>query len=393
MRYKSRYCQISPKSTESRLDLGLMTVVHSLIVTPRARLERPFAHHVLRRLVDADVDAAYVFADKPEQEHDHAADKEQGGEHAGVAHGDFGEHELLIDHEKACGEPDHGAEEAEVGGGTQRFHGERGEAVDPEPDEASERVARFAFDAATVTDGDVSQVLGRTEYKPAYVGEGVGVAHDFIDDELAHDEEARCAKRLGLADDVLGHLLVDPAAQAAEQVLLGVLVVAVHHVVAFFQLVDQLERFAGGGLAVVIEAYHIVAGSLCVTGHQGAVLAEVFRKADALDVGVCGGEAFDGLPHIVGTAVVHQHDFVVGAGASRHGFADFLYHGSDGVFAAVAGDYERKLHTFSHLLLCAERAAACIMARPSSEVRMPQTYWLVKFPVSKYCLRQSAISL
>ena len=27
MRYKSGYCQISPKSTESRLDLGLMTVM------------------------------------------------------------------------------------------------------------------------------------------------------------------------------------------------------------------------------------------------------------------------------------------------------------------------------------------------------------------------------
>lgn len=28
MRYKSRYCQSSPKSTSSKLDLGLMTVVH-----------------------------------------------------------------------------------------------------------------------------------------------------------------------------------------------------------------------------------------------------------------------------------------------------------------------------------------------------------------------------
>ena len=244
-----------------------------------------------------------------------------------------------------------------------------------------------------MTDGDVPQVLGRTEDKPADVGEGVGVAHDFIDDELAHDEKTCGTQRLGLADDVLGHFLVDPAAEAAEQVLLGVLVVAVHHVVAFFELVDELECLAGGGLSVVIEAYHVIAGGLRVAGHQGAVLPEVFRKADALDVGVCGGEAFDGLPHIVGTAVVHQHDFVVGAGASRHGFADFLHHGADGIFTAVAGDYEREFHTFSHLLLLAERAAACIMARPSSEVRMPQTYWLVKLPVSKYCLRQSAMSL
>ena len=69
-------------------------------------LKRPFPHHVLRRLVDADVDAAHVFADESEQEHNHAADKEQCGEHAGVANGDFGEHEFFVDHEKACCEPD-----------------------------------------------------------------------------------------------------------------------------------------------------------------------------------------------------------------------------------------------------------------------------------------------
>ena len=347
----------------------------------------------MRRLVDADVDAAHVLADEPEQEHDHAADEEQGGEHAGVTHGDCGVHQLLVNYEDACSESDHGAKEAEVGGGAERLDGECGKAVDPEPDEARDGVARFAFDAATVLDFDVAEILGGAEDEAAYVGEGVGVAHDLFDDELAHDEEARGAERLGLADDVLGHLLVDPAAEAAEQVLLGVLVVAVHHVVAFFQLVDQLECFAGGGLAVVVEAYHVIAGGLRVAGHEGAMLPEVFGEADSLDVRVLFGELPDGLPHVVGAAVVDEDDLVIGAGACRDGVADFLHDGADGIFTAVAGDYERKLHTFSHLLLLAERAAACIMARPSSEVRMPQTYWLVKLPVSKNCLRQSAMSL
>ena len=70
------------------------------------------------------------------------------------------------------------------------------------------------------------------------------------------------------------------------------------------------------------------------------MLPEVFRKANSLDVVVVCGEALDDLPHAVGAAVVHQHDFVVGAGACRYGIADFLHHGLDGVFAAVTGNYE-----------------------------------------------------
>lgn len=294
----------------------------------------------MRRLVDADVDAAHVFADEPEQEHDHAADKEQRGEQARVAHGDFGEHELLVDDEDARGEPDDGAEEAEEGRGAERLDGKGGKAVDPETEEARDGVARAALETAAVLHLDVAQVLGRAEDEPADIGEGVGVAHDLFDDELAHDEETCGAQRLGLPDDGFGHLLVDPAAEAAEQVLLGVLVVAVHHVVAFFQLVDQLEYLGGGGLSVVVEAYHVVAGGLAVAGHEGAVLPEVLGEADSLDAGVLGGEAPDDLPHVVGAAVVDQHDFVVGAGACGHGVADFLHHGRDGVLAAVAGNDE-----------------------------------------------------
>ena len=184
------FAEVDREQARFRLD-DCGPFAHRLL--PRARLERPFAHHVLRRLVDADVDAAHVFADEPEQEHDHAADKQQGGEHAGVAHRDSGVHQFLVDDEDTRGKSDKGAEEPDVGGGTQRFHGECRKPVNPEPDKARERIARLAFEAATVLHGHVAQVLGRTEYKPAYVGEGVRVAHNLFDDELAHDEEARGA--------------------------------------------------------------------------------------------------------------------------------------------------------------------------------------------------------
>ena len=80
----------------------------------------------------------------------------------------------------------------------------------------------------------VAEIFGGAEYKAADVGERVGIAHDFIDDELAHDEKARGAQCLGLSDNGFGHFLVDPGSKASEQVLLGVLVVTVNDVEAFF---------------------------------------------------------------------------------------------------------------------------------------------------------------
>ena len=96
---------------------------------------------MLRRLVDADIDAAYVFADESEQEHDHAADKEQRSKHAGVAHGNFGVHKFLVDHKQACGKSDNGAEEAEIGGSAERLDGKCGKAVNPKSDETCDGVA------------------------------------------------------------------------------------------------------------------------------------------------------------------------------------------------------------------------------------------------------------
>ena len=199
-----------------------------------SRLESPFPHHVLWRLVDADVDAAHVFSNEPEQEHDHAADKEQGGKHAGVTNGNFGVHKFLIDHEQACGKSDNGAKEAEVSGGAERLDRECGKAVDPEPNKTRERIAGFPFKATAVLHFYIAEALGGAENEPANVGKRIWVAHDFIDNELAHNKETRGAERLGLPNDSFGHFLVDPGAKAAEQVLPRMLVIAVNDVVAFF---------------------------------------------------------------------------------------------------------------------------------------------------------------
>ncbi len=83
-------------------------------------------------------------------------------------------------------------------------------------------------------DFDVAEIFGCAEYKAADVGKRVGIAHDFIDDEFSHDEKACGAQCLGLPYDGFGHFLVDPGSKASEQVLLGVLVVTVNDVEAFF---------------------------------------------------------------------------------------------------------------------------------------------------------------
>ena len=69
-------------------------------------LERSFSHHILRRLIDADVDTPNVFTDESEQKHNHATDKEYGGEHAGISNWNCRIHEFLVDDKEACGKAD-----------------------------------------------------------------------------------------------------------------------------------------------------------------------------------------------------------------------------------------------------------------------------------------------
>ena len=195
-----------------------------------------------------------------------------------------------------------------------------------------------------VFDFYVAEAFCGAENETADVGKWVGVAHDFIGDELAHDKETCGVERLGLAYDSFCHFLVDPAAKAAEQVLRGVPVVAVNDVVAFFDFVDELKTFAGGRLSVVIEANDVIAGSLSISGHECAVLTEIFGEAYSLDVRVFGGKLLDDLPYVVGAAIVDEHDFVFGAWACGDCFSDFLDNSRNCIFATVTGNYKREFH-------------------------------------------------
>lgn len=195
-----------------------------------------------------------------------------------------------------------------------------------------------------VFDFYVAEALGGAENEATDVGEGVGIAHDFIGNEFAHDKETRGVERLGLANDGFCHFLVDPAAKAAEQVLSGVPVITVNDVVAFFDFVDKFKAFTGGRLSVVIEANDVIASSLSVTSHQCAVLTEIFGEADSLDMRVFGGKLLDDLPYVVGATVVDEYDFVFGAGAGCHGVVDFFNDCFNRVFATVTGNYKREFH-------------------------------------------------
>lgn len=305
-------------------------------------------------LINADVDSAYVFADKAQQQHDHAADKKHTGQKAGIAHGNFRTHQFLVNHETACNDADDGADKTDECCYAKGLYAKGCETVNPKTNEACDGVAGGAFQTAAVLHLNIAQILGGAEYQAADVGEGVVVADNFFDDEFSHDEETGGLQSLGLADNSFCHFLVGPATESAEQMLLFVGVIAVHHIKAFFQLVYQLEGFAGGSLAVVIQAYHVIAGGLAVASHQGAVLAEILGEANAFDFGVGCGQILDDVPDPIGAAVVDQDDFVIVARRSRvvarddrrtcgtvlrgDCVADFVDYGFNGSLASIAGN-------------------------------------------------------
>ena len=90
-----------------------------------------FLDHILRGMVDADVDPADIFADHAEHEQDHSADQ-CGNGHQGCPSGrDLGMQQLMDDSIQRHDKPeqrDHGSDE---GGESERLDGERGKPVDP----------------------------------------------------------------------------------------------------------------------------------------------------------------------------------------------------------------------------------------------------------------------
>ena len=76
-----------------------------------------FPNHVLRSLIDANINAAHVFADETEQEHDHAADKQKRREKACVTDRRSCDRYFFVDYKKACCKSNDRAKDADERGG------------------------------------------------------------------------------------------------------------------------------------------------------------------------------------------------------------------------------------------------------------------------------------
>lgn len=114
-----------------------------------------FPNHVLRSLIDADVNAAHIFADETEQEHDHAADKQKRREKACVTDRRSCERYFFVDHKKTSGKSNDSAKDADERGGAQRFDGKGGKTVHPKSNQSGDCVAGFALQTVAVANGNV----------------------------------------------------------------------------------------------------------------------------------------------------------------------------------------------------------------------------------------------
>ena len=181
-------------------------------------------------------------------------------------------------------------------------------------------------------------LAGDAQNQPHQVREGVPVVAHFSNHEIACDVEAAALHVLGRIQHHLAHLARHPRAETAEQVLLDFAVVGIHHVVAFLEFRDKVVQGIQRGLAVVVQRHDVLAGTLAVAGHQGGMLPEVLGEVDADDVILFLREPFDNAPHVVGAAIVHQHNLVTIARAlGGHLALDFFHHRSDGLFGTIAG--------------------------------------------------------
>ena len=193
----------------------------------------------------------------------------------------------------------------------------------------------------------IADVPGGAQHQPQHIGEAVLIAQHFLNDKALGGKVTGEGKLFGLAQHDLRHLAVEPAAEIAEKRMLLVMAVGgIGHVVALLQLGKQLAHLVGGGLAVVIQADHIVPPGVAQAGHNGCVLAKIFRQIHGADAPILPGQTLQNGKGAVGGAVVHQHDLVVILGKPRHSAVDFLHNPGDGMLRAVAGDHKRnKFHS------------------------------------------------
>ena len=254
-------------------------------------LARDLLYHVLRRVIDTDVDAADVFADEAKHHQDAAADNQDERDDGAPAVHRGDAEQPAHNHENREPKAQEREEEPEERAHAQRLDRERGEAVKPQAQQAHKRIARSALQAGAVVRLDPGNLAGGAEHEPHQVREGIPVVAHLADYEPARHVEAHEARH--------------PRTEASEQVLLDLVVVGVHDVVAFLELRDKVVQGIQRGLAVVIQRHDVLAGTLAVARHQRGMLSEVLGQVDADDVFLRIREPLDDAPHVVGAAIVH----------------------------------------------------------------------------------------
>ena len=252
---------------------------------------------------------------------------------------------MLEENDDQIQKAEHRRERPAVGGDAQGFYGKRRKAVHPQGKELDQRVAALALLAGAVRDRHGADASGCAEDEPLHIGVAVFIDEHFVHDETLHGKIARDGELPGFSEHDLGHAVVDDRADVAPGGVLLVGVFGVDHVVALFELFDELPHLVTGGLAVVVEAHHDLPRAVAKPRHDGRVLAEIFCKVDGSDALVVLRHVTQDFKGIVRGAVVDQHEFRLIVRHLCHRAFQLLHDAADRVGGAVAGDHKGyKLH-------------------------------------------------
>ena len=162
-----------------------------------------------------------------------------------------------------------------------------------------------------MVDSHVAVAAYALEQKTRDVWERVGIHQRRIHHKTLAGIIAVGSQFLGLVVEEMIAEGVEPAAQIAEPVLMAFGVFGKDQIISFGDLVDELEALVGRGLTIVVQADDDIALHMVEARHQRAVLTKVAAQIHKHNGGIFFAQPADYLRHVVRTAVVDQHDFVI----------------------------------------------------------------------------------
>ena len=147
-----------------------------------------------------------------------------------------------------------------------------------------------------------------TQDQSVQVGVRPLVGRDLIDHEPIDDLERGQIQVGWLVDQPAGDQVVEAAAEISQEMVLLLLVAGEDHVVAFFDLIDQLDDFRRRILEIIVNDHGDITTTVVQTGHHRIVFTIVPRQIKERDPGVLSGECLTDLGRVVArTGVVDQH--------------------------------------------------------------------------------------